>query len=725
MKLNLKHYKILKHLTIGIDILFVLLILFNFLNFLPLFWSNNLNYIFFFIVAINTIFLALKIKEIPENKRKDSKMIYYFSHFFILSLVIITLNQFLKRQIIIDFLPEITALSIAFGFLAFYAYRNKVEKEVEEETENEEKAEKKRFNEFDDKFPRLKFFNFKYKIKDAWKNKRYFIWILRILISPFIWVARLPYSFVKWGYGEGWWYSVLFILLIILFLGVRLYSLDYIDGSDNYNDVAVKALYENGHSFYKYSIISTQLMLLSVKIFGFNFGALKLPFILYSLITIIFIYFIAKFINKKVALLSMLLFAVSPWSIILSKVTRDYSFDCMAGVIILYFSIYLYQKAKEGEIKKNIYCLTGLFILTISVYILNSFNGRIQTLIVIIFPFVTGIFILYGFLKNCLKRNSKSLTFLKKTYFLTILVAGAISIYFIKYFPFVRGYSFDKFYFDVFFNPLIESPWQWFHNNLISTLLIFSLFLIPLLFNFLKDKKNNIINIFYSSFFFGLCLYLVKYQSHIDYNPTRYIYFLFPIYCIILAMSLIYVFQHYKKIKVQKLFSILIIILLFLNLTSFYYALNPIKAYEKEDISNLQIDNIGTGRFNMYGVVDFIKNDLEWDSETPWIFGGKYPEFIFLLDYPIDDKRFLLRENGVRYDVGRNMFVESSYFNIHELVKATEISMEGYFVTKHYCISDESLKCTHQLKLEDFYLYGKKFEFIKEINDFKIYLWGD
>ncbi len=140
--MGLDWYKILHHFTIGVDILFVFLLLFNWLSYLPEFW--NMTYIFFAVVAVNTGFLAFKINKIPEAVRDKSSMIYYFSHFFLLSLVVIALNQFLKRVWIIEHLSEISAVAIGLGFLTFYAYRNKVEREIEDEGVSEEKAEKKK-----------------------------------------------------------------------------------------------------------------------------------------------------------------------------------------------------------------------------------------------------------------------------------------------------------------------------------------------------------------------------------------------------------------------------------------------------------------------------------------------------------------------------------------------------------------------------------------------------
>ena len=63
------YYSILKHFTIGIDVLFVFLLLFNYFNFLPEFW--NMIYVFYGVVAVNTCFFAFKINKIPEGERKN------------------------------------------------------------------------------------------------------------------------------------------------------------------------------------------------------------------------------------------------------------------------------------------------------------------------------------------------------------------------------------------------------------------------------------------------------------------------------------------------------------------------------------------------------------------------------------------------------------------------------------------------------------------------------
>jgi hypothetical protein len=689
---SLNYERISKHLLFIFLGFYFLMLFFNYFENLPSVFSVK---IFFSLFMISFVFYFVqRIKKIPLEERRNSRLIYIFSHLFLLTLIVFALNQFLKRAWVLDNLFYLSIISIAFGILTFYSYAESIGKKIENTNEKEKELGVKRYNEFESKFPKIN---------------------------------KMPVlgNFLKWIYKEGWVYSLGLLLIIIIFIFLRIYSLDYIDSSDNYNDIAIKALYQNDNSCYDYSSISTKLMLLSVGVFGFNAMALKLPFIFYSLITIIFIYFIARFLNKPTALLSAFLFAISPWSIILSKVTRDYSFDCMLGSIVLFMSLWIYTKFKEKiSLKNKIYNIINLLLVIIFVYLLSLFNRRPHSLIVLIFPTILGVFMVYNFLKDYFKIKFGSIRRLRIFYFSIISLFFIGGTYFINRWPFTKGYSFNIFYFDVFFNPLIASPWHWFHNNLLTSIFIVFLFLVPALFIFNSQRNKSITSALYSIFLFGLFIYLFKYSSHLDYTPTRYIYFLFPVFVIIFSLSIFYIINYYKHLNILNLFvSIIILFLLLFNFTSFYYSIDPIKAYDSEKISNLKVDNLGTGRFEMKGVVDFIKKDLGWNSNDFYVFGGRYGEFILLLDYEIDDSRCLKSSNVVDdYDVGKNMFVESSFFNYHELENAL-LNEEGYFITEDNIITNSNGEIMLEIKNNDFLFYGKKFIFIKEINNFKIFKW--
>lgn len=651
----------------------------------------------------------LNFKWLKNVSQKINLLKDYIKYGFLASLFLLALGAlqfdfiqstpFLKH--IVPWLADnntlFTIVTVILGIFTFWIKRKDIEKDTEQESSQEELAGQQRAMEFPEKYPTI--------------NK---IPLLKNLIG--------------WMYREGWFYSLTLIALIILCFILRIWSLDYIDGADNFTIIAVKNVVENGFSFYKDSFISFHLMTFFSKIFGYGMISLRLPSIIYSVISVTLIYFIARNINKKIALVSVFLFAISPWSIIISRLTRDYSFDCMVGVILLLLSINLLKKIRGGQIKRGLLLLLLTVILT---YLIPKFNIRSQTLITAIIPITALIFgIFFTIIKNIEKKSVLTTFILLSTSMITV------SLYLAEYHRFRFGFHFNQSYFDFFFNPNIPSPWQWFHGNTISPLFISLFILTPLLITFFSKKGNRLITYYlFSVFLFVLCIYIFKFISATD-NATRYIYFLIPIYIIIFSLSLFY-FLKLNKNYFGKIFSVLAFALIFLNLNSIYYAIHPIKIYEQKGIVNPKIDSGGLGRFDMYSVITYLKNDLGWDGKKIFIFAGRFDEFIYLLDYKMDDKRVLdtsncdiCNPNG--YDVGKNMYVESFYWNIHELKLAILKNTEGYLVSEDYCIANEDKSyqtnpgenCIQILENKDFYYSSVSFKFLKQINGYRIYHWN-
>jgi hypothetical protein len=126
----------------------------------------------------------------------------------------------------------------------------------------------------------------------------------------------------------------------------------------------------------------------------------------------------------------------------------------------------------------------------------------------------------------------------------------------------------------------------------------------------------------------------------------------------------------------------------------------------------------------MNSVVDYLKDVTHWSSDQVYVFGGRYSEFILLLNYEMDPNRYLKRKKFQnKYDVGKNMYVESAYFEYHELKDAINRDAGGYFISEDYYIFGPQKKEKIELEEKDFF-YGKtKFTFLKKINNFHIYCW--
>jgi len=661
-------YKILKHVTIAIDILFVFLLLFNYLNYLPKFW--NMTYIFFAIVVINTIFLAFKIKQIPEAVRDKSSMIYYFSHFFLLSLIIIVLNQFLKRQFIIDFMPEITIVSIALGFLTFYAHRNKVEREIEDEKIDEEKKEKKRYNVFGDKFPRL--------------NK---IPLLR--------------RFARWMYKEGWWYIVGLILIVVLGFVLRIWNLNYLQGADNFNLLSAKALYQTGNFVYTRNLQITYPLAFLFKHFGATWAVARIPFVIIGTFSIFLIYFLGRFINKKIGLITSFLLAISPVAIEKSSFIREYAENFLWGLILAIILIYIFIKYKDKP-KKFFLIYTSIFIFSSGLlYWYGTFvnNGTLNAVLLMLGFLTVPLFLFV------IKHNFKRLLFPAMILTTAIFLAFFFFVHRLSEI-FVQNNVWNMYWFRMFFDPMVQFPMQWFSFSAIGMLFLVGLFLLPLM---MWWKKRDILIIMNFVFWGIVILFMIKYYGVWGYYWSRYLYHLYPFYITIFATGLFYFIKSVKK-SFNKFILVFIIIFLLIMViipqNTMHGARHDLSRYDSQG-DDRQPTAAGNRNF-FYNIFALIEKNGFSNKEAIIIEEENQFFLSWYFDYPIT--RNYTTNRGATYEVGDRVYIIYPEYGLNELDQALRDNNKGYLVGINY-------------PEQDFKYANKIFKYLGKSERYKVFLW--
>ena len=103
-----------------------------------------------------------------------------------------------------------------------------------------------------------------------------------------------------------------------------------------------------------------------IWLFGLNEFGTRLPSVVFSTVTIFVIYIIAKllFKNKKIALFSSLLFAISPWSIVFARMSHDTNLS----TLVVSTAIYCLLKACISGNKRLFLMACFLFALSLYVY---------------------------------------------------------------------------------------------------------------------------------------------------------------------------------------------------------------------------------------------------------------------------------------------------------------------------------------------------------------------
>jgi len=669
--MDLDYYKILHHFTIGVDILFVFLLLFNWLSYLPGFW--NMTYIFFAVIAVNTIFLAFKINKIPEAERKDSKMIYYFSHFFLLSLVVIVLNQFLKRQFIIDLMPEISALAIGLGFLTFYAYRNKVEKEIEQEEKDEKSAEVKRYNEFDKKFLRISR-----------------IWGLR--------------RFVRWMYKEGWVYSVGLIAIVVLGFVLRIWNLNYLQGADNFNLLSAKALFQTGSFVYPRNLQITYTLAFLFKIFGTTLAVARIPFVIIGTSSIFLIYFLGRFINKKIGIISSFLLAISPVAIEKSSYVREYAENFFWILLLAIIFIFIFQRHKNKP--KKFFFISSLVFLISSVFLF--FYGQMINNEHMNFVLLIAGLLLISTLLFAIKLNYKKIFF---PMLVLIVVSLLTLLYYIQIFSsvFVRGLVYNIYWLKMFFDPMVQTPMQWFSFSSIPFLFLIGLFLLPLIF---KSNKKEELHILIIVFFITISLFIFKVNFQLFQN-SRYLFPLYPFYITIFSAGLFY-FLKGIKINYDKFILILIVIFLLVMViipqNTLHGARHDLSIWSQNP--NLrQPTAVGNANY-FYDIFNLLEQN-NFSNKDIIVIRGENQFFIsWYFNYTIN--RTFKNNNRYTYDTGDKVYLVYPSYNLDELDSTLNKFNRGYLLSEtRYYGSDT-----------DFIYNNSQFIYLGNTQGYYLYFWN-
>lgn len=333
-----------------------------------------------------TIVFKSNLDDLRNRNGQFIDSIFQASPYFFLSiLIILAVNQFLK----IDFITQrniiLTALGVAFGFLAFYKNRDKIEKDLEDEKQKEEDEEKRRYDNFPYKFPTLSR-----------------VWGLN--------------GIVRWMYKEGWFYSVGLILIVALGFVLRIWKFNNLGlafdevfqvfSANSLNDGFLPSM---GNGLYLRGILISYLGFFISNIGFDSLVAVRIPVVLAGILIIPLVYVISKKIGitKKYSLLVATLVCLELMLIQFSRISRFYLISTLA---ILFFLL-LFLSLKKPKI-------LPLIILTIF-----SFLSEISITIFLVASLFTTYFIV----------NIKNLKEDKKYLFSILIIILSLLIFFFFY----------------------------------------------------------------------------------------------------------------------------------------------------------------------------------------------------------------------------------------------------------------------------------------------------
>lgn len=499
-------------------------------------------------------------------------------------------------------------------------------------------------------------------------------------------------------------YASLFVIIIIG-ATLRAWNLDYIQGADNFNILSARSLHENGSFVYPRNKHLTYVISFFFDILGTHFWVARIPTITLSIISIPAMYLLGSIINKKVGLLSALLLAISPMEIEGASFVREYSELFLYSTLATFFLLHTYKQYSKNKIasdilfKKYIYTIIAIVLIVFTYsFVFNS--DTLKSLLSIV-AFIT-VYLVYFFVKNEHSHHLKRVTI-----YLSILVILFVSFIFIPVTIFTKYLTYNQYWLQVFFDPQVQVPMQWFSFSGVTSFFIFTIFISSI---FLKN--NILLKVFYWVFFSILLLFVFKYDATTHYLHARYLKYLMPIYIVIMSTSLLHLYHTLIK-KSNNFFIKGFLIILACTIL---FPLSNIIHASKHDLSMFNSRPSKRQASTTANRNDFMKviNTLQFyniSNKDAILIQGESPFYItWFLNYPIT--RYYTTKSGYRYDVGDKVFVSSHFLD--ELPMAIQRYPEGYMLW-------------HSSKYppKDFiYKTSTKFTYLTSVVGYKLYKWS-
>jgi hypothetical protein len=550
-------------------------------------------------------------------------------------------------------------VTIGFGFFTFHFNRERIETEAELEQEREAVAERKIDDEFDRKFAFLTSLNLDYAISEKWNKGNYVALAVRVLIAPFIWIVRLPYSSIRWMYKEGWGYSVGLIAIILILSIIQLSIIDnyYFWSDEVFSFNAGKMILEKGEPLYDSGLyygrapIYHTLMAYSMSIFGVDEFGSRVINVFFNVSSAAAIYFIISKRSKTFALLGSALFLTSNLMIVMTIETRFYtmlSFLYLMSAISLYYAFFDKRKLEKKIIIKNHildFNLKWLIAFLLFFYLAYDTHN-------FFFLLIFGI-CLYSFyqlisqkpnLKNVLLFISMVFLIFAGAYYLT----GTFDLKFSYFEAGTPGWA---------RNSLIDSSY---YTDMLKENINVYCFILILSAISLLSRKDNFSN--YLLLIIIASLFFISNQRGIQ---ERYMFFLIPIIFLFITINLKTVYSLFQNKKISKIMVLLIISLfLFSHSLSYYNEITDTSCQNKPCLTPYK-------KLQFYEAMDYInKNRDDCLLVADWHAVHTLISYNYDVDYILISEKKMphLLKNGIEIDGT----IHDEYFNVPFLIQESE-----------------------------------------------------
>ncbi|MFH1590556.1 MAG: hypothetical protein ABIC95_01375 [archaeon] len=556
-----KEKKILFSLAINLTVFFLIVWLLDKINVTTVKHYLNFNWLLVIVYLIDFVALIYYLRA-TQNKGLE-KVKNSYKCVFLMLLLLLTVNFYYELSWLRDYHSILIIAIITFGTIAFFQERDILER-YEIGRTNELQGEKHRIREFPRKFPRTN----------------------SILLLKHI---------TKWMYKEGWLYGVALIAIALIGIGLRVWSAGTITpGRDSFHHIiAAKNIIENGIHYYTRSDFLNYSLAFLFKRFGYSLFIARVPLIIASTISTFIIYQLGKKISKKIGLLSSLLWVTSPWAIGMAHFVREYEIMVMISLFLILNILNYFQKVENHivtKFKARLFWFSVISIgLTTAFMKLTSSAGIMLLSAVLVLGICSVSWMVTEYFSNH-----------KKMAYSVIVAIMSLTYFFFKEFFWFgkkiiplpislvdKGIHFVPYWFNVFFNPLVEFPVQWYSLEAGITWVLPVIIVVSVI----ALMTNKYYRLYLIVFFSYLLFYSTKLIEQAYFLP-RYIYVTLPYFSIILSAGIFittFIIIGLFSKKIVKIGVLLLMILFFLGIFDLGNTIHGVHENLKEHVDNRQV----------------------------------------------------------------------------------------------------------------------------------------
>jgi hypothetical protein len=493
---------------------------------------------------------------------------------------------------------------------------------------------------------------------------------------------------------------------VILGFILRAWNLNYLQGADNFNLMAALSLYENGTYVYNRNPHINYLLAGLFDLFGVSLPIARLPFVVIGTVSIFFTYRLGRIIDRPTGLVAAFLLAVSPVAIEKSSYVREYAEAYLLGAGAMILLLGLVRRRFNDSTFLRRYALTAAAIFAvIYLYSYLIYSGNTKAVLASVIFGSLVVWIIYA--------AAKLRPYLPAV--LLVTAAGFFVFEKIVHIPinvFLTGYGYVPYWLQMFFDPRVQTPMQWFSYSTVRMSALIAAFCLPLL-TLPRGSKRRAAVALYGLFFVSVFFLVFKYDESLR-QFSRYMFHLYPAYMVLFGLATVALYRlawaTWRKVGLAAL-TVFLLGSVFMAENTYHGATHDLTIWEGKNPR--QPTNAGSRDF-YNDILDFLEQ-RSLTKDVPIVIQGESPfYFTWRFRYPVNRQITITTELGqvITYEAGNNVLMINSAYRINELDRALTEFDRGFLIGH-----------SSAYRQNDFIYRGVVFRYLNTLHKYKIYSW--